>query len=115
VYVKVEDETVAIVDHAAPATLCCTLYPVMAEPLFAGAVQPMVTLASFENVEVMFGVVGTVAGVTGVASAVDGPVPALLTADTRKLYAVPLVSPLISNDNAVTLLSTVTHEELPES
>ena len=87
----------------------------MAEPLLAGADQTIVADASFENVDVIAAAAGTVAGVTDAESAVAGPVPALFTAITRNSYEVPFVKPVTKSDSAVTLLFTVTHDELPES
>src|SRR5476651_1209231 len=75
------------------ALMARTVYPVIAEPPSAGAVQ-RTTAEPLPPVAVpMFGAEGTVAaGVTRLDAMDSGPVPMALTARTWKVYAVPLVS-----------------------
>ena len=80
-----------------------TRYPVMADPpLFAGGVQFAVAVTPLPAPAAPFaavpmtgapGTVATTAGVTVFDGADSTPRPTAVTARTRKLYAVPFVSP----------------------
>ena len=65
-------------------------------PLLAGAVKVTVACALPAVAVPMVGAPGTPAGVTLFEAAEAGPVPIALVAVTVKVYAVPLVSPVIT-------------------
>ena len=74
----------------------------MAEPpLEAGAVKVAVAWALPAVAVPMIGAPGTVAGVTLFDAAEAGPVPIILVALTVKVYALPLVSPVTVQGDAV--------------
>jgi hypothetical protein len=70
------------------------VYPVMAEPLSAGAEKLTVAWPSPAVAETPLGPCGSPAGVTAFDVAEADPAPTSLMAVTVKLYAVPFVSPV---------------------
>jgi hypothetical protein len=73
-----------------------TVYPVIALPPFAGAVQDTTAEVSPATAPTPVGTPGTVEGVgmTEFDAVESGPVPTGFVAETRNVYAVPLVSPV---------------------
>ena len=77
-----------------------TVYPVIGRPLFAGAVHETATWLSPITPAGAPGASGTVAG-ANVADDVDGGLsPMLLVAVTAKVYPVPFVRPVTTQDSA---------------
>ena len=80
----------------APPGLAVTVYEVMALPPVPGAVKVTEACALPAVAVPMVGAPGTVAGVTLLDAADAAPVPTLFVAVTVKVYAVPLVRPVIA-------------------
>ena len=92
-----------------PPVLAVTVYPVMADPpVFAGSVQVTATcgllplgMPATAVAVPMVGAWATVAAVALEEGVEDGLVPAALVAVTVKVYAVPAVSPVVTEQEVV--------------
>jgi hypothetical protein len=82
-----------------------TVYPVSALPPLPGGVHETVAERLPAIATTLVGALGTVAGVTEFETPA-GPVPATLLAATSRVYAVPLLSPVMVVDLVEALTAT---------
>jgi hypothetical protein len=92
---------VDVVVQVSPPGAAVTLYPVIGDPLLFDALHVMVAdVADATDAPVMTGVVGT-PGITTALDGADGAeVPMAFNAVTVKVYDVPAVSPVTTQDVA---------------
>ena len=95
-----------VIGEVLPVAVCppleVTVYCVMADPPFDGALNVIVACRSPRVTPVIVGIFGIVAGVTALLAVEAELVPTSLVAVTVKVYATPFVRPV-----------TVIHDSVP--